>query len=88
LEQRFTAGLQMLDPNRDEDWSPICPECTVSLARYCTRYTPEHRIVSVAEAKATIKTALAILKEIGHEDITAFADDFREDITKLLVPLA
>lgn len=49
--------------------------------------TPEHRIVSVAEAKATIETALELLKEIDHEGITAFADNFREDIPELLAPL-
>jgi len=49
--------------------------------------TPDGRIVSVAEAKATLETALELLKELNHSDITAFADDLQEKIAELLAPL-
>lgn len=49
--------------------------------------TPAHRIVSVAEAKATLETALELLKELNHSDITAFADDLQEKMAELLAPL-
>jgi len=43
--------------------------------------------VTVAEAQATLETALALLKELGHRDITAFADALREKLPQLLAPL-
>jgi len=49
--------------------------------------TPAHRIVSVAEAKATLETAVELLKELNHPDITAFADDLQEKIPELIAPL-
>jgi hypothetical protein len=49
--------------------------------------TPAHRIVSVAETKATLQTALELLKAINHSDITAFVHDFHEKIPELLAPL-
>lgn len=49
--------------------------------------TPAHRIVSVVETKATIETALELLKEFNHSDITAFADDLQEKIPELIAPL-
>ncbi len=49
--------------------------------------TPTHDIVSVAETKATVETAIELLKELGHPDITAFADDLQEKIPELLAPL-
>ena len=49
--------------------------------------TPAHRIVSVAEAKATLETALELLKELNQPDITAFADDLQEKMAELLAPL-
>ena len=49
--------------------------------------TPDGRIVSVAETKATIETAVELLKELGHADITAFADDLQEKTPELIAPL-
>jgi hypothetical protein len=49
--------------------------------------TPAYRIVSVAETKATLATAVELLKELTHSDITAFADDLRGKIPELLAPL-
>jgi len=49
--------------------------------------TPAHGIVSVAETKATLETAVELLEELNHPDITAFADDLQEKIPELLAPL-
>ncbi len=49
--------------------------------------TPAHGIVSVAETKATVETAVGLLKELNHPDIMAFADDLQEKIPELLAPL-
>jgi hypothetical protein len=49
--------------------------------------TPAHRIVSVAETKATVETAVELLKELNHSDITAFADDLQEKVPEMIAPL-
>ena len=49
--------------------------------------TPTHGIVGVAETKATLETAVELLKELNHPDITSFADDLQEKIPELLAPL-
>ncbi|MHC4230469.1 MAG: hypothetical protein ACYSW0_23795 [Planctomycetota bacterium] len=49
--------------------------------------TPTHGLVSVAETKATVETALELLKELNQPAITAFADDLQEKIPELLAPL-
>jgi hypothetical protein len=49
--------------------------------------TPAYRIVSVAETKATLETAVELLKGFNHPDITAFADDLQEKIPELMAPL-
>jgi hypothetical protein len=49
--------------------------------------TPTCHIVSVAETKATVATAIELLKELGHPAITAFADDLQEKLPELLAPL-
>ena len=49
--------------------------------------TPAHRLVSVAEAKVTLETAVALLQELHHADITAFAEDLQEKMAELLAPL-
>jgi len=49
--------------------------------------TPAYRIVSVAETQGALETALELLKELNHPDITAFADDLQEKITELIAPL-
>jgi hypothetical protein len=50
-------------------------------------FTPAGGIVLVAEAQATLETAIGLLKELGHRDSTAFADDLREKLPQLLAPL-
>lgn len=50
--------------------------------------TSDHRIVSRAATQATIATALELLKEIHHQDITAFASDLQAKLPELLAPLA
>lgn len=45
------------------------------------------RLVSLAETKATLTTAVALLKELNHPDITAFADDLQQKLPELLAPL-
>jgi hypothetical protein len=49
--------------------------------------TPTGRLVPVAEAQATLETAIALLKELGHPQIMTFADDLKEKIPQLLAPL-
>jgi len=49
--------------------------------------TPAYRIVSVAEAKATLETAVELLKECNHPDIVALADDLQEKMPGLIAPL-
>jgi len=49
--------------------------------------TPDGRIISVVETKATIETAVELLKELNHPDITALADDLQEKIPELIAPL-
>lgn len=50
--------------------------------------TPSHQLVAVAKTKATLETAIALLKEVGQADITAFADDLQHKLPELLAPLA
>jgi len=45
------------------------------------------RLVSVAEVQATLETAIGLLKELGHPEITAFADNLQEKLPQLLAPL-
>jgi hypothetical protein len=49
--------------------------------------TPAHRLISVAETQATVETAVTLLKELGHPDVTAFADDLQAKLPELLAPL-
>ena len=49
---------------------------------------PDGQRVSVAFAQGTISTAIGLLEELGHKDITAFSNDLREKMPQLLAPLA
>jgi hypothetical protein len=49
--------------------------------------TPADRLVSVAATQATLETAITLLKELAHPDITAFADDLQDKLPDLLAPL-
>jgi hypothetical protein len=49
--------------------------------------TSEGDLVSVVKTKATLETAIELLKELNHADITAFAVDFQKKVPELLAPL-
>jgi len=49
--------------------------------------TPAASLVSAAETQVTLETAIELLKELGHPEITAFADDLEEKLPPLLAPL-
>lgn len=49
--------------------------------------TPAHTIVSTTQTKDTLETAIALLKELAHPQITAFADDLHKKIPELMAPL-
>ncbi|MCK4450809.1 MAG: hypothetical protein KAX26_09480 [Anaerolineae bacterium] len=49
--------------------------------------TPDGRIISVVETKATIETAVELLEELNHPDITALTDDLQEKTPELIAPL-
>ncbi len=49
--------------------------------------TATGHLVSVTKTKATVETAVELLKELGHSDITAFADDLQAKLPTLLAPL-
>jgi hypothetical protein len=49
--------------------------------------TPTYHIASVADTKATVTTAVELLKELDQPAITAFADDLQEKLPELLAPL-
>ncbi|MEJ5312378.1 MAG: hypothetical protein WHX52_21645 [Anaerolineae bacterium] len=45
-------------------------------------------LVSTAVTQATLETAIGLLQELGHLDITAFTEDLQEKMPQLLAPLA
>ena len=49
--------------------------------------TPTDRLVSVVTTQATLETAIILLKELAHPDITAFAEDIQDKLPDLLAPL-
>jgi hypothetical protein len=49
--------------------------------------TPSYMVVSVAETKATIETAIELLQELPRSDIKAFAQDLKGKIPELIAPL-
>lgn len=49
--------------------------------------TPEGEVITVAQAQATIETALELLGELDHPQVTAFANNLREKLPELLAPL-
>jgi hypothetical protein len=68
---------------RFDQWDWLLSEVRLALEPI----TPAHALVSVAETKATVETAVGLLKELNHPDITAFADDLQEKMPELLAPL-
>jgi hypothetical protein len=68
---------------RCDQWSWLLSEVRLALEPI----TPSHTLVSVAKTKATVKTAVELLKELNHPGITAFAEDLQEKLPELLAPL-
>ena len=66
-----------------DNWSWLLGEIRLALEPI----TPAEGIVSVAETKTTVETALELLKELDHAEITAFADELQEKLSELLAPL-
>ena len=66
-----------------DNWSWLLGEIRLALEPI----TPADGIVSVAETRTTVETALGLLKELNHPEITAFADGLQEKLPELLAPL-
>ena len=66
-----------------DNWSWLLGEIRQALEPI----TPADRIVSVAGTKATVETAIELLKELNHAGIMAFANDLQDKIPELLAPL-
>jgi len=66
-----------------DNWNWLLGEIRLALEPI----TPGYGIVSVAQTKATVETAIELLKELNHSGITTFADDLQEKIPELLAPL-
>jgi len=66
-----------------DNWGWLLSEMRLALEPI----TPAHGIVAVAQTKATLETAIDLLKELNHSGLTAFADDLQEKIPELLAPL-
>lgn len=47
-----------------------------------------HQLVSVSQAQTTLETALSLLKQLAHPELTAFANDLQAKLPDLLAPLA
>jgi hypothetical protein len=67
-----------------DTWSWLLAEVRQALEPF----TPSHQLVAVAQTTATLETAITLLKEVGHADITAFANDLQSKLPELLAPLA
>jgi len=68
---------------------PITPASSLPAAAAAGSRPPTAggRLVSVAEVQATLETAIGLLKELGHPEITAFANNLQEKLPQLLAPL-
>jgi hypothetical protein len=66
-----------------DNWCWLLGEIRLALEPF----TPSYRVVSVAETKATIETAIELLQELPRSDITAFAEDLKGKIPELIAPL-
>jgi hypothetical protein len=49
--------------------------------------TPDGHLAPVSEVRATLETALELLKELPHPEITAFANALQDKIPALIAPL-
>lgn len=68
---------------RCDQWAWLLREVRLALEPI----TPTQRLATVAQAQATVEAAIALLKELNHPDITAFANDLQEKLSELLAPL-
>ena len=50
--------------------------------------TPQGRLRSVAQARDTLETAIELMQELGHKEVTAFANRLQAHLEELLAPLA
>jgi hypothetical protein len=79
LTQAQVEATQAIAPF--DTWSWLLAEVRQALEPL----TPSHQPVAIA--KATLETAITLLKELGQADITAFADDLQQKLPELLAPL-
>lgn len=49
---------------------------------------PEGRLTTAAQTRATVQTAVELLREIGHKEVTALAQNLLENLEELVSPLA
>lgn len=68
---------------RYDNWNWLLREIRLALEPL----TPTHHLAAAAETQATLETALALLRELDHPDITAFAADLQNKLPELLAPL-
>jgi hypothetical protein len=66
-----------------DNWGWLLSEIRLALEPF----TPFYMVVSVAETKATIETAIELLQQLPRSDITAFAEDLKGKISELIAPL-
>ena len=50
-------------------------------------FTPEGRLNSLAEARATLESAITLMKELGHNSVTTFAIKLQSHLDELLAPI-
>jgi transposase-like protein/nucleotide-binding universal stress UspA family protein len=50
--------------------------------------TPEGRLQSATQARATLETAVELMEDLGHKAVTAFAHHLKAHLDELLAPLA
>jgi len=77
-----TAESQAIQ--RADAWRWLFAELRQALAPL----TPQGAVQSVATAQATAEAALALLREVGGVEITAYADKVAQQLPALLAPLA
>lgn len=81
LPQAEVAETQAIETCDNWDW--LLGEIRQALEPI----TPDYRLVSVAETKATLETAIELLRELDHAGLTTFADDLQKKLPELLAPL-
>jgi len=81
LPEAETAEAKAVE--RFDNWCWLLKEVRLALEPI----TPAYGLVSVTETKATVETAVELLKTLNDADITAFADDLQQKIPELLAPL-